>query len=44
MREEHEDREGESYTWTDPPEDGHPGEAVNCRCYAEPDFSDLGLV
>lgn len=44
VREEHEVREGDSYDWSDPPEDGHPGEAVNCRCYAEPDFSDLGLV
>lgn len=44
VREDHEDREGESFAWADPPDDGHPGEAINCRCYAEPDFSDLGLV
>jgi SPP1 gp7 family putative phage head morphogenesis protein len=41
VRDEHGDREGNSYSWDDPPEDGHPGEAINCRCYAEPDFSDI---
>lgn len=24
------------FRWDDPPEGGHPGEAHNCRCYAEP--------
>lgn len=24
------------FRWNDPPEGGHPGEAHNCRCYAEP--------
>ena len=28
VREEHEDREGESYTWTDPPDDGHPAKRL----------------
>lgn len=41
VRDEHEEREGESYQWDAPPEDGHPGEPVNCRCYAEPDFSGV---
>ena len=40
-REEHEAREGDRFTWDDPPEDGHPGEAINCRCYAEPDFTEI---
>lgn len=40
-RAEHEDREGQRFTWDDPPDDGHPGEPVQCRCYAEPDFTDL---
>jgi SPP1 gp7 family putative phage head morphogenesis protein len=40
-REEHEVREGRFFEWDDPPEDGHPGEPVNCRCYAEPDFSPI---
>lgn len=24
------------FRWDDPPEDGHPGQAINCRCLAEP--------
>lgn len=42
VREEHEEeRSGNTYSWDDPPEGGHPGEPVNCRCYADPDFSEL---
>lgn len=32
----HWDREGQIYSWSDPPPDGHPGHPVNCRCWAEP--------
>ncbi|MEH6721116.1 MAG: phage minor head protein [Aurantimonas endophytica] len=28
------------FDWDEPPEDGHPGEAINCRCIAEPFFDD----
>lgn len=38
VRTEHEAREGDVFKWDDPPEDGHPGEPINCRCYAEPVF------
>ncbi|WP_026381139.1 endonuclease toxin domain-containing protein [Afifella pfennigii] len=24
------------FAWDEPPEEGHPGEAYNCRCWAEP--------
>jgi SPP1 gp7 family putative phage head morphogenesis protein len=41
VREEHEDYDGNEYQWSDPPDDGHPGEAVNCRCWAEPVLDDL---
>jgi SPP1 gp7 family putative phage head morphogenesis protein len=41
VREEHEALDGDSFEWGSPPSEGHPGEAVNCRCYADPDFSDL---
>lgn len=41
VREEHEALDGDSISWDSPPADGHPGEAVNCRCYADPDFSEL---
>lgn len=43
VRSEHDEREGQIYSWDSPPGDpsdpaagGHPGEAINCRCYAEP--------
>lgn len=32
----HHDREGVFFRWDQPPHDGHPGEAINCRCTAEP--------
>ena len=41
VREEHEALEGEIFSWNNPPSEGHPGEPVNCRCYADPDFSEL---
>jgi SPP1 gp7 family putative phage head morphogenesis protein len=41
VREEHAAREGELFQWTAPPDDGHPGEPIQCRCWAEPDFSDV---
>lgn len=41
VRDAHFDREGKSFSWEDPPEDGHPGEAINCRCQAEPDLAGL---
>lgn len=28
-------REGKRYKWSDPPADGHPGQAILCRCWAE---------
>ena len=36
VRDEHTEREGQIFRWDDPPEDGHPKEAINCRCWAEP--------
>lgn len=41
VRDEHEEREGESFDWDEPPDGGAPGEDVNCRCYAEPDFGPI---
>lgn len=35
----HAAREGRTYEWDSPPEDGHPGEAINCRCFAEPNLA-----
>lgn len=30
----HYDRQGQVFSWNNPPVDGHPGEAPNCRCRA----------
>ena len=32
----HWEREGQVFNWDDPPEDGHPGEPIQCRCVAIP--------
>lgn len=34
-------REGKRFLLSEPPEGGHPGQPVLCRCYPEPDFSPL---
>jgi SPP1 gp7 family putative phage head morphogenesis protein len=41
VREEHEALDGKKFAWSSPPDEGHPGEAVNCRCSAEPDLEEL---
>jgi SPP1 gp7 family putative phage head morphogenesis protein len=41
VRPEHADREGERFTWKDPPADGHPGQAIQCRCFPEPVFDAI---
>lgn len=44
VRLNHREKDGKRYSWDDPPADtGHPGEDINCRCYPEPDLSDLGI-
>jgi SPP1 gp7 family putative phage head morphogenesis protein len=49
VRDSHAELEGKSFDWSDPPEDAQsgeqviPGQAINCRCYAEPDLSAFGL-
>lgn len=35
-RPEHVAREGKAFSWAQPPEDGHPGVPIQCRCRAEP--------
>lgn len=37
VRDTHDENNGQTFTWDSPPgETGHPGEDVNCRCWAEP--------
>lgn len=40
-RDEHVAREGKVFRWDDPPEDGHPGQPIGCRCTAEPNFKEV---
>lgn len=42
----HYKRDGKVYYWNNPPSDGHPGEAINCRCVAIPriDLSELNIL
>lgn len=43
VREAHAELEGEEFSWDEggDPEEGHPGEAVNCRCVAFPVLEEL---
>ena len=41
VRDEHEEREGEVYSYDDPPDGELPGEPINCRCTADPVFEDI---
>lgn len=36
VRESHEDYDGQVFTWASGSPEGHPGEPINCRCFAEP--------
>lgn len=36
VREEHAALEGQTFSWDNPPEPGHPGEDIQCRCTAFP--------
>lgn len=40
-RPHHVAREGQIFSWDAPPEGGHPGEEILCRCTAEPVLSDV---
>lgn len=41
VRDEHAEREGRRFRWNTPPEDGHPGEPIQCRCSAFPVLPEL---
>lgn len=41
VRDEHELLDGKRFLYSDPPEEGLPGEPTLCRCQAEPDFSTI---
>jgi len=41
VRDEHLALEGTVWSWSDPSPEGHPGEPIQCRCFAQPIVSDL---
>lgn len=41
VRDEHDELDGETFSYDDPPDEGLPGEPILCRCTAEPVFDDL---
>lgn len=40
VRSAHAHYDDQIFSWDDPPEGGHPGQAFNCRCHAEPYVQD----
>jgi SPP1 gp7 family putative phage head morphogenesis protein len=40
VRSTHRVREGQTFKWSDPPSDGHPGQSIQCRCSALPVFPE----
>lgn len=41
VREEHVELDGQTFDYDNPPDEGLPGEPIQCRCTAEPDFSAI---
>lgn len=41
VRDEHEDLEGQEFSWDEESAEGYPGDEVNCRCWAEPVMDDF---
>jgi len=41
VRPDHRSRQGKVFKWSKPPFDGHPGQPVLCRCWAEPYLGDI---
>ena len=40
VRHTHAEHDDKVSDWDNPPESGHPGQAYNCRCFAEPNLID----
>jgi len=41
VRPSHSANDGKIFKWTEPPSTGHPGSAIQCRCYGDPVFDDI---
>ncbi len=40
VRDSHRELDGQTFSWLDPPEPGHPGDDFQCRCIAIPVFEE----
>lgn len=47
VRPRHQELDSQTFSWGDPPDEGNPGEPIQCRCYGEglyqQVFDDLGI-
>lgn len=41
VRTRHQELDGQRFRWDEPSDEGHPGDPIQCRCYAEPYFEGL---
>lgn len=41
VRDSHKRNRGKRFAWDNPPDTGHPGDEINCRCIARPDITTL---
>ena len=41
VRDEHAELEGQVFSWDNPPEEGNPGQPIQCRCVAVPYIDEL---
>ena len=44
VRSSHAQYDDQVFSWDNPPVGGHPGQAFNCRCHAEPYFQDQAAM
>lgn len=41
VRSAHQELNGKVFSWDKPPPEGHPGQPIQCRCWAEPNITDV---
>ncbi|MEC6741835.1 phage minor head protein [Acinetobacter baumannii] len=41
VRPDHQHKQGKTFRWDLPPEGGHPGQPIRCRCTALPNYEDI---
>lgn len=41
VRPDHQHKQGKTFRWDSPPDGGHPGQPIRCRCTALPNYEDI---